>query len=69
MVVKTFNSKKYGKITVTLSRKSKSNNFVVDKAVSLDEAWLIQDALGYHPHGYDLYLFNGNSWRCQASCD
>lgn len=69
MATKTFNSKKYGKLTVTHSRGGLGHVFTTDKAITQKEAGIIQQHFNYHPAGYGLYSFTGTSWTCSNSCD
>lgn len=70
---KTFNSAKYGKVTVTRQLKGGDNWFHTDTELTQDEAGTVQQQLGYHPAGYHFYDFktdvNGTSWKCYNSCD
>ena len=71
---KTFNSKKYGKVTVTVERattmsSSNAMQFTCDKTLTEEEALIVQASMNYHPYGYGHHNFKGNSWRCWSSCD
>lgn len=73
MATKTFNSKKYGKITVTYTKYRSDMRFATDKQITEDEASTIQAVLNYNPQGYGFYSFdntdNGSKWTCFSSCD
>ena len=74
MESKTFNSAKYGKITITRQLKQSNNWFFTNRIITRDEALIIQGKMNYHPAGYGLYDFkvdndNGTSWKCSNSCD
>ena len=70
---KTFNSKKYGKVTVFSIPKRTARLFQTKINVTKDEAQIIQQQMNYHPAGYNFYDYksdiNGTSWKCWLSCD
>lgn len=67
----TFNSKKYGVITVNYVRSNRNYYFTVTTGQSLtrEEQKIIQEHLGYHPCGYSYYYISGDKWSCWNSCD
>ena len=72
-MTKTFNSKKYGTLTVTMQRRNSNYYFYTDKPITNNEASLVQLELNYHPAGYGFYGFKsdhlGSTWHCFNSCD
>ena len=71
---KTFNSKKYGVITVTWKSDGRTmTKYTVNKVITDEEASDIQLELGYHPCGYGKYGFKTtsttSSWSRGNSCD
>lgn len=68
----TFNSKKYGQITVSYKRTSDAIIFHTNVNITSDESGIIQAHLGYAPQGYHHYDYksniNGTSWKCWTSC-
>jgi hypothetical protein len=74
MASRTFNSKKYGKITVISTYVDRTwTSIEVDVIITEEEALLIQEKLGYHPCGYGFYSFavkgSATTWKRSNSCD
>ena len=72
MSTRTFNSAKYGTITVTQERKDNDIVFTTSIAVTRDETAIIQQYMGYHPNGYSFECkpkTNITTWTCWSSCD
>lgn len=67
--MKTFNSKKYGKLTVLSRRRNSYIMFTCSETLTEAEAQIVQEQMGYHPCGYSFYDFNGKTWKCYSSCD
>lgn len=73
-MTRTFNSKKYGVITVVSKPYKRTMTWYhVDKPITQDEASIIQLKLGYHPCGYGIYGFatkpDHSTWTRGNSCD
>ena len=66
---KTFNSHKYGTVTITYDRIGRSIVFTSNRNLLRDEARTIQEHLGFHPAGYSFYDYEVNTWKCWSSCD
>lgn len=64
-----FNSKKYGKLTVTKKRTKYDFIYTVDKDITEEDAKAIQIALGYHPAGYSFHGFKKNTWTSYNNCN
>lgn len=65
---KTFNTKKYGKLTVTQKHVGINYVYTVDKEITREEAAIVQEYLDYHPAGYGLYNFEGKRWTSFDKC-
>ena len=74
-MVKTFNSAKYGTITVTRTQDSYRSNhlFTSDRVVTKEESCILQEYMGYHPSGYSFENYKTtathSTWECWHSCD
>lgn len=68
---KTFNSKKYGLITVSRKRSGRKYIFKIESGQSLEkeEMAIIQEKMGFHPAGYSFNYLSPTSWTCWDSCD
>ena len=70
-MTRSFNSQKYGVITVIHKSVRKNIVFTITTGQSLtsDEQKIIQATLGYDPCGYHYDYISGDKWSCWSSCD
>ena len=72
-MTREFKAVKYGLIKVTYKTRQNKVLLACDTVITQTEAEIIQDKIGYNPHGYGLYEFKSNesktTWNCSTSSD
>ena len=66
---KRFNSKKYGKVTITVKYGRTFIEWISSVALTQEEQLTVQHQMGYHPAGYSYIKKTDKSWECYSSYD